>query len=621
MKKIVSGLLFLLVFGCSETQPTLESPCKGVTCSGHGVCVAENETPTCQCADGYVANGVNCFLDCSIIPNSVPNIYNDACLCPENYKTVLSNNELIACTYGEDCKEGYIFRNGRCELECEDPFAHANDSNNQCICDNGYIPLNGSCTISCHHIPFSHPSTDNLSCQCDSGYKKVGDNCILDCSDANNVEPDPSNTECVCKEGYFETNTSGVCVNPCDDVECMSDEECNPLNFESYQCQCIPNRTLSSLYELELTNSTLTKRNLRMTFSGTLYAIVWQQYDESNLWNIYMTLVDQNRNIVKAPFIINQNANSGDKTNPDVATDGNNFFVVWEDRRNDALDGDSVNYDIYFARVSPTGSVLSETMVTTETGAGIFGDSTRARVYWNSKTSSFNVFWIERKVTTEASSIFMRKYNSNGESAIQPTEITSRNYQRNFNVTIDDDGNYGLVWEESNPLFGSNTIYFEKVNSTGDILVSPKLIPFSSNDYFSPSIAWDGSNFGIFFAMWGSDGYFTLVNKEGDKLFEDKYVESMFYADGQNNERLLWNRAQYVLFVYSSGNFYIKNFHPLQEEIDNSPISQITNLSNSISKENSFGDIFVHPDGYYSYAWIDTKYGFTNLFFNNSACY
>ncbi|MBN2693588.1 hypothetical protein JXR93_02910 [bacterium] len=620
MKKIVFGLLFLLIMGCSETQPTLESPCKGVTCSGHGSCVAVDETPTCSCESGYLVNGLSCYLDCTSIPNSVPNIYNDACLCPENYKTVLSNNELIACTYGEDCKDGYIFRNGKCELECEDQFAHANESNNECICDDGYIPIGGNCIIDCHHIPFSNPATDNLSCQCDAGYKKVGDNCILDCNDANNVEPDSSNTECVCKDGYFETNTSGVCVDPCKDVECMNNEECNPLDFQSYLCECIPNRTLSSSYELALTNSEFEKGNLKMAFSGTLYGVVWQQLDDSGLWNIYMTLVDQNRNVVKAPFIINQNANSGHKTNPDITTDGNNFFVVWEDRRNDALDGDNMNYDVYFARVSPAGSVLSETMVTTETGAGVYGDSIRPRAYWNSETSSYNVFWIERKISTEESALYVRKYNANGESAIQPTAITIENNQRNFNLTIDDDGNYGMVWEERHPRIGFNAIYFEKIDSIGTVLVTPKLLSFMPADYLSPSIAWDGDNFGIFYTMWGSDGYFTLMNKEGDKLFEDKYIESIFYGDGQNNERLLWNGVQYTLFIYS-GEFYIKNFHPLQENLMAGGISRITNLASTIAKEYSFGDIVVHPSGYYSFAWIDRKYGSSNVFFNNSACY
>ncbi len=37
------------------------NPCEGVTCSGHGLCIVENSSPSCNCYSGYIANGLNCI--------------------------------------------------------------------------------------------------------------------------------------------------------------------------------------------------------------------------------------------------------------------------------------------------------------------------------------------------------------------------------------------------------------------------------------------------------------------------------------------------------------------------------------------------------------------------------
>lgn len=45
---------------CASVVAHADTPCSGVTCSGHGVCNYEKETPLCFCDEGYAAQGVEC---------------------------------------------------------------------------------------------------------------------------------------------------------------------------------------------------------------------------------------------------------------------------------------------------------------------------------------------------------------------------------------------------------------------------------------------------------------------------------------------------------------------------------------------------------------------------------
>lgn len=63
-----------------ETGEKFADPCVGVSCGGHGSCVAMNLTPTCVCDEGYVAiapsaatRTVECALPTTAIPKGFYN--------------------------------------------------------------------------------------------------------------------------------------------------------------------------------------------------------------------------------------------------------------------------------------------------------------------------------------------------------------------------------------------------------------------------------------------------------------------------------------------------------------------------------------------------------------------
>jgi len=82
---------------------------------------------------------------------------------------------------------------------------------------------------------------------------------------------------------------------------------------------------------------------------GTNWMVVWNQSDVSD-YNVYANRVTSIGNVLDgAGFAVCTAA--GWQTQPQIAANGTNYLVVWNDDRNS-------NYDIYGTRVSPGGSVL-----------------------------------------------------------------------------------------------------------------------------------------------------------------------------------------------------------------------------------------------------------------------
>jgi hypothetical protein len=89
------------------------------------------------------------------------------------------------------------------------------------------------------------------------------------------------------------------------------------------------------------------QRYADVAFGGGKYLVVWS---DENFWDIYGTLVDID-GTVHPSFSIR--TASGLQENPAVASDGENFLVVWEDFGTHWPDA-----NIYASRVSSTGQVL-----------------------------------------------------------------------------------------------------------------------------------------------------------------------------------------------------------------------------------------------------------------------
>ncbi|MCD4697022.1 MAG: hypothetical protein K8S16_12365, partial [Bacteroidales bacterium] len=97
---------------------------------------------------------------------------------------------------------------------------------------------------------------------------------------------------------------------------------------------------------------TSNEREPAIAFDGNNYLLVWQ-YKQDNYYNIYGVRIDPSGNILSPGVFVVSDADD-DQEDPEIAFDGTNFFVVWEDYRNTYSD------NIYGTFISTGGTVLNE---------------------------------------------------------------------------------------------------------------------------------------------------------------------------------------------------------------------------------------------------------------------
>jgi hypothetical protein len=215
---------------------------------------------------------------------------------------------------------------------------------------------------------------------------------------------------------------------------------------------------------------------------GTNYLVVWHYNESGNPYNIYGTRVSKQGNVLDAaPFIIGDAA--GAQMSPRVAFDGTNYLVVWYDSRSGS------SYDIYGTRVAQNGTVLNPTGIAISTAANyqyfpdVSFDGTNYMVVWqDNRSGTFD--------------IYASRVAQNGV-VLDPAgiQISTATDEQNY-PAIDFDGtNYFVVWDDGRS--GSEyDIYGTRVDTNGTVL-NPAGIAIStaSDDQRMPSVSFDGSNY------------------------------------------------------------------------------------------------------------------------------
>jgi hypothetical protein len=274
----------------------------------------------------------------------------------------------------------------------------------------------------------------------------------------------------------------------------------------------------------------------QISFGGTKYLIVWT--DERNgLYQhaIYGARVNQVGIVLDDTGIVISNA-SNDQWNPSVSFDGTNYFVVWTDERNG-----SWIVDIYGARVNQAGVVLDDT------GIAI---STAPNDQWSPSVSfdgtNYFVVWTDARNTSW--DIYGTRVSQAGV-VLDPSGIaicTTTNRQCTPSVSFDGT-NYFVVWTDYRS--GEEDIYGTRVSQTG-VVLDPSGIAICTTAYFPqyPSIAFDGTNYLI---LWErqEDIYGVEVDTSGTII--DTFIVSN--AEGeQTTPAIAHGISEQLLITYSS---------------------------------------------------------------------
>jgi hypothetical protein len=244
-----------------------------------------------------------------------------------------------------------------------------------------------------------------------------------------------------------------------------------------------------------------------ISFDGTNYLVVWVDSRNSSMWDIYGARVSVGGNVLDPSGIPISTAASYQYC-PDVAFDGTDHLVVWQDFRSEN------GYDTYGARVGVGGSVLDASGIAIATGAyteaypAVAFDGTNCLVAWQDyrSGSTYDIYGARVSVggnVLDASGIAI-------STAVGDQSLPAISF---------DGANYLVVWGDSRS--GSTAdIYGARVSVVGSVLdASGIAVSTAAGNQSSPDLAFDGTDFLV---VWqdsrsgsGSDIYGAHVSPGG----------------------------------------------------------------------------------------------------------
>ena len=243
---------------------------------------------------------------------------------------------------------------------------------------------------------------------------------------------------------------------------------------------------------------------------GTDWFVVWSDPRTGLSYDIYGTRVSADGSVLD-PNGITISSAAKDQLYPSVAFNGADYFVVWQDFRS------NWTYDIYCTRVSRSGTVLDPAGIAISTAINhhqypsVVFDGTNCLVVWADKRNGPDYDIFAARVDTAGSVI---------DTGGIPVSIVVNNQW--WPATAAGGTNCLIVWEDSRN--GAKTdIYGARLSKGGNVLDPAGMsVSTSANDEWLPAIAFNGTNYLVVWedyrAGLNSDIYGVRVSQSGAVL-------------------------------------------------------------------------------------------------------
>jgi hypothetical protein len=293
-----------------------------------------------------------------------------------------------------------------------------------------------------------------------------------------------------------------------------------------------------------------------VAFDGTNYMVVWAdaRVGLQTNYDIYAARVRPTGEILDPGGIVVSSA-EGPQSYPAVAFDGGQYLVVWQDPGN----GDS-GQDIWGARVSRSGRVLDPDGFPISTRAG---GQRRPCVAFDG--TDYLVAWEDYRDRSSPSDIFGARVSGSGV-VLDPDGFCVSNAPdaQSLPAAAFDGTNYLIVWEDDrggDP--GGKDIYGARVSPSGEVLdTSGVAISAAQRGQLWPSIAFDGVNYLVCWLdrrneeYWKyTDLYCSRVSKEGLPLDPDGLLITT--AETENLfPGVAFDGENYLVVWARSGNYW-----------------------------------------------------------------
>ena len=255
-----------------------------------------------------------------------------------------------------------------------------------------------------------------------------------------------------------------------------------------------------------------------IAYNGTYYLVVWRDGGVAfGTGDIKGLRLNTSLAPVGTPIVIcaaSQESGPTEQKKPSVASNRNNFLVVWQDHRN----GGSPDYtsDIFGAIVSSTGAISASPAVSS-------GLNSQFNPRVASDGSNYYVVWEDNRNGTSPNyynDTYGARVTSTGTvqdtaGVAIPSAAYSQHYRYTPNICFGG-GNYFITWSEGYKIVGT------RVSTGGSVLnTSGIVIDSGSKAKSNPATYWDGAKYQTVWEDYRStyygnaDIYQTSISQEG----------------------------------------------------------------------------------------------------------
>jgi hypothetical protein len=255
-----------------------------------------------------------------------------------------------------------------------------------------------------------------------------------------------------------------------------------------------------------------------VAFGSTGYLVTWQDKRSVSDWNIYGARVTTAGGLLDTTGkAISNSAN--DQQLPDVAFDGTNFLVVWQDDRNGAA---STRWDIFGARVSTAAVVLEPAGIAISSYSTDLHDQKAPAVAFDG-TNHLVAWQDDRNATTKPVTwdVYAARVSTAGAvvttSGSASFPVSTGNGDQHEPALAFGGSQYLVAWSDARfegLKLGSSSglnIYGARISAAGAVL-DPSGVPISIDlrEQEDPAVAHDGTNYLV---VWSE--HRTLTSSSG----------------------------------------------------------------------------------------------------------
>jgi imidazole glycerol phosphate synthase subunit HisF len=239
-----------------------------------------------------------------------------------------------------------------------------------------------------------------------------------------------------------------------------------------------------------------------VAWSGSEFAVVWTDNRDGN-HEIYFARISASGTKIGADLRITNEAHSSRV--PWIAWGGSEFGVVWRDER----DG---NPEIYFARISASGTKEGTDVRVTNEPAGCNAPS----IAWSG--SEYGLAWADGRAGAEYD-VYFARLSPSGSMVGSVERLTTGNVGGFFPYTLWAGGRFGVTWydrRDDPDLTDTDYVYevfFCAVSATGTKIGGDLRITSNGVQSRMPSLAWSGSEHLIAWMDDRTGSYQLFVNR------------------------------------------------------------------------------------------------------------